>query len=109
MNAADPVVDGDRMFLSSGYGKGCALFKLASRQPTEVWKSKVLRAQMNAPVLWKGHLYGVDGDTTDRASLKCIELETGAEKWAVAIAPLVLLAVRGRKRVAARVSAPATA
>ena len=83
VNAADPVVDGDRIFLGSGYGKGCALFKLASRQPTEVWKSKVLRAQMNAPVLWKGHLYGVDGDTTDRASLKCIEFETGEEKWAV--------------------------
>ena len=81
VNAADPIVDGDRIFLSTGYGKGAALYKLAP-QPQELWKSKVLRTQMNAAVLFNGHLYGADGDTTDRnASLKCIDLASGAEKW----------------------------
>jgi outer membrane protein assembly factor BamB len=32
-------------------------------------------------VHFKGHLYGVDGDTTEKASLKCIDFATGAEKW----------------------------
>ena len=84
VNAADPVVDGDRLFLSSGYGKGAALFKLAAppQPPQEVWKSKVLRTQMNPAVLFDGHLYGADGDTTGRAALKCVELNTGKEKWA---------------------------
>ena len=83
VNAADPIVDGDRLFLSSGYGKGAALFKVAPPQPPqELWKSKVLRTQMNAAVLFDGHLYGTDGDTTGRAALKCVELNTGAEKWA---------------------------
>ena len=82
VNAADPIVDGDRVLLSTGYGKGAALFKVApSQQPKELWKSKVLRTQMNPAVLFKGHVYGADGDTTGRASLKCIELESGAEKW----------------------------
>jgi outer membrane protein assembly factor BamB len=36
---------------------------------------------MNAAVLHDGHLYGVDGDTTETGSLKCIEFATGTEKW----------------------------
>lgn len=83
VNAADPIVDGDRIFLSTGYGKGAALFKVTPPQPQEVWKSKVLRSQMNAAVLFDGHLYGADGDTTDpKAPLKCVELNSGDEKWA---------------------------
>ena len=84
VNAADPVVDGDRVLVSSGYGKGAGLFKVAAPEPKELWKSKVLRSQMNAAVLVDGHLYGADGDTTNReAALKCVALETGTEKWAV--------------------------
>lgn len=82
VNAADPIVDGDRIFLSTGYGKGAALFKVAQPQPQELWKSKVLRTQMNAAVLLDGHLYGADGDTTGRTALKCVELNSGTEKWA---------------------------
>jgi outer membrane protein assembly factor BamB len=82
VNAADAIVDGDRIFLSTGYGKGAALYKVAPHQePKELWKSKVLRTQMNPAVLLAGHLYGADGDTTSRASLKCVELDSGAEKW----------------------------
>ena len=82
VNAADPVVQGDRMFISSGYGKGAALVDISGPAPKEVWKSKVLRTQLNPAVFFGGHLYGVDGDTTQTASLKCIEFATGAEKWA---------------------------
>ncbi len=81
VNAADPVVSGNRMFLSSGYGKGGAVYEIGRGEPREVWKSKVLRTQMNAAVLFEDHLYGVDGDTTDKATLKCVEFATGTEKW----------------------------
>jgi len=83
VNAADPIVAGSQVFISSGYGKGCVLLELpaANEPPKEVWKSRVLRTQMNAAVLLDGHLYGVDGDTTEKASLKCVELKSGDEKW----------------------------
>jgi len=81
VNAADPIIEGERLFLSTGYGKGAALFKLGTPEPEQLWKSKALATQMNAAVLFKGHLYGVDGDTTGKASLKCVELETGTIKW----------------------------
>ena len=81
VNAADPIVEGDRVFISTGYGKGSGLFKLGGATPAELWKSKALRTQMNGAVLYHGHLYGVDGDTTEKASLKCLDFATGAEKW----------------------------
>lgn len=81
VNAADPIVSGDRVFLSSGYGKGATLINLASGKPEPEWKNKGLRTQLNPAVLVNGHLYGVDGDTTTKATLKCIEWATGMEKW----------------------------
>jgi len=81
VNAADPIVQGDQIFLCSGYGKGAALFKFGSSEPSPIWQSKVLATQMNAAVLKDGHLYGTDGDTTAKASLKCVELASGKEKW----------------------------
>lgn len=81
VNAADPIIEGDKLFLSTGYGKGAALFKLGAPEPEQLWKSKALATQMNTAVLYKGHLYGVDGDTTGKASLKCVDFETGTIKW----------------------------
>lgn len=81
VNASDPIVDGDRLFLSSGYGKGGGLFKLGAGEPEAGWKNKKLRTQLNAAVLYQGFLYGVDGDTSQKAALKCLDLATGEEKW----------------------------
>ena len=84
VNAADLIPYEDKVFVGSGYNKGCALFKPATSVDAEadvVWRSRVLRTQLNAPVLVGKHLYGVDGDTTARSSLKCVEIETGKEVW----------------------------
>jgi len=82
VNAADPVVEGDRVFLSSGYGRGGALLRLGTGAPETVWESKVLRTQKNPAVLLAGHLYGIDGDAGQaEAGLKCVEFDTGRERW----------------------------
>jgi outer membrane protein assembly factor BamB len=85
VNAADPIPYDDKVFIASGYGKGCALYTLpatADGEPNEIWKNRVLRTQLNGAVLVDKHLYGVDGDANSRARLKCIEIETGKEVWA---------------------------
>jgi outer membrane protein assembly factor BamB len=84
VNAADPIVSGDQVFISTGYGKGATLINLASGKPDQVWKNKALRTQLNPAVLVDGYLYGADGDTTTKAALKCLELATGTEKWSQA-------------------------
>jgi outer membrane protein assembly factor BamB len=82
INAADPVIDGDLVFISSGYGKGAALFKPgAGPEPEVVWKSKVLRTQINGAILVDGFLYGSDGDAGEATSLKCVDVADGKEKW----------------------------
>ena len=81
VNAADPIVTGDRIFLSSGYGKGAALLDIAGDTPQEVWRSRDLRTQFNTSILREGYLYGIDGDTTDIARLCCLELDTGELNW----------------------------
>jgi outer membrane protein assembly factor BamB len=115
VNAADPIVSGDHVFISSGYNKGAVLLKLTEGEPEPVWKSKVLRTQMNAAVLHDGHLYGVDGDTTTKATLKCVEFATGREKWAqpnfgsggLIVADGKLLALSGTGELMAAPATPA--
>jgi outer membrane protein assembly factor BamB len=82
VNAADPVVSGNLVFVSSAYGTGCGVFRMGADAPASVWTSKVLSIHMSPPVLIDGHLYGFDGMGGKPSQLKCVELATGAEKWA---------------------------
>jgi len=111
VNAADPIIDNDRLYISSGYGKGGALIKPdTGSEPAVLWKNKTLRSQRNAAVLVGGHLFGVDGDTSEKASLKCVDIATGEEKWSepsvgsgalmAADGKLVVLGYRGELMVA---------
>ena len=81
-NAADPVVAGDQLFISSGYNRGSALLNIAGDEPTVIWSNKEVQNQFSSSVLIDGHLYGVDGNTHTETSLKCIKLSSGEVKWA---------------------------
>ena len=76
VNAATPIVSDDRVFISSGYNVGCALLQISGSEPVVVWQNKNMRNHINSCVLWEGHLYGFD-----EKRLRCLELETGEEKW----------------------------
>jgi outer membrane protein assembly factor BamB len=83
LNLADPVVVGNRIFISSGYDKGCALLDPASGRPEVVWQNREMRNHFASSVLWEGHLYGFDGNTHAPAdcSLKCLDAKTGETRW----------------------------
>ena len=52
VNAADPIVTGDYIFISSGYGKGAVLAKWTGEgDPERVWQNRDMKTQMNAAVL----------------------------------------------------------
>jgi hypothetical protein len=72
--AVDPVVCGDRIFISS-YGRAQQL-RLAGDTVSIVYDIRCLRSTFNNPVLVDGYLYG-----SDRGTLQCIDWETGQEKW----------------------------
>ena len=82
VNSSDPVISGNRMFVSSGYNKGGAAYDLSGALPKQLWFNKELRADMAGSVIIGNCVYGVDGQGDDKDSrLKCLDLETGAVKW----------------------------
>jgi outer membrane protein assembly factor BamB len=80
-NAADPIAQGDHVFLSSGYGRGSALLNIAGPTPLVVWKSKDMQNQLHSSVLLDGYLYGFDGAAGSPARLMCLEYMTGNVQW----------------------------
>lgn len=81
VNASDPIVVGDQVWIGSGYGKGNGLFNMDGSNAKEVWTNRDLRSQQNPPILINGYLYGFDGDAGKKSPLKCVELKSGKVVW----------------------------
>jgi outer membrane protein assembly factor BamB len=93
--AASPVVDGDLVYCSAGYDVGSAVARISKAgevfAATELWKIKgsaATKAKLlnhwSTPVAKDGHLYGMFSfKEYGNGALKCVELATGTEKWAV--------------------------
>ena len=121
VNAATPVfIPPDKIFISSGYGKGAAVVQvsvmastesnaeedeaeksLAEIQVGQIWKNEKMKNHFATSVLHDDYLYGFDN-----AILKCIDANTGMEKWKtrgfgkgtlmLADAHLIILSDRGK-------------
>ncbi len=101
INAVIPVVDQNRIFVSSGYQTGGALVRLATDTvlaskssidgatvhlstvteesahfPEVVWQNKEMSNHYSTSILYEGYLYGFD-----EATVKCIDFGTGEPKW----------------------------
>ena len=81
VNAATPVfLAPDRLFISSGYGKGAAVIQLIFQNGQfavkKVWRNRSMKNHFATSIHRKGYLYGFDN-----AILKCIAAETGQEQW----------------------------
>jgi outer membrane protein assembly factor BamB len=88
VNAATPLAfearRGDRIlhyvFISSGYGTGCALVKIAQTgtgfEARQVYRGNQMCSHFASPVRRGDYLYGIDD-----ARLTCMELRTGKVKW----------------------------
>jgi outer membrane protein assembly factor BamB len=87
VNAANPVVVGDRVFISETYGPGSALLEVRPGACKEVWtdadkgRNKSMQCHWNTPVHVDGYLYGCSGRHTANAELRCIEMATGKVMW----------------------------
>ncbi|MBT5925332.1 MAG: PQQ-binding-like beta-propeller repeat protein [Verrucomicrobia bacterium] len=81
VNAADPIIAGDEIWIGSGYNKGHGLYQFNGSDTEVKWTNRELRSQQNAPILINDHLFGFDGDGGSRAALKCIERSSGKVVW----------------------------
>ena len=82
VSASQPVViGGDRVFLSAGYGVGCAMIGIEADEEgrfsvTELWRNKRLKNKFSSSVHHDGFIYGLD-----ESILTCLDAETGERMW----------------------------
>ncbi|MCB1045077.1 MAG: PQQ-like beta-propeller repeat protein [Acidobacteria bacterium] len=81
VNAASPILLGTKVFISSGYGHGCALLDISGEVPKLVWENKSLRSHFNSAVAKDGHIFGLDGQSGSRSRLVCISAQDGRVVW----------------------------
>jgi outer membrane protein assembly factor BamB len=91
--AASPVVAGDLIYASRAYPvslsaarAGAVVIRLGQENGTwatsQVWyRTNQLMNHWSTPVIHQGHVYGHFGQSS--LTFKCLELETGDEKWSV--------------------------
>jgi outer membrane protein assembly factor BamB len=104
-NIADPIIVGDKVFISSGIGMGCTLLRINGSRVTPIYRNTNMKNHLNSSVLWKGYLYGFD-----EKELKCLNFETGNEMWSkpgfgkgslmLAGGNLIILSEKGRLLIA---------
>ena len=80
-HGADKIIADGKMFVSSAYNYGCALFDITANPPKQLWRNKDMRNHFSTSILRDGHLYGIDGNVEGGATLKCMEFATGKIKW----------------------------
>ena len=81
INVSQPiVVDQNRFFISSGYGKGAALVEVKGSgdtyTATTIWENGMMKNKFNSSVLHDGYVYGLD-----EGILSCMDVNTGERKW----------------------------
>ena len=83
-SATTPLVSGTRVFVSASENKQwCALLEIGGEAAKVVWENRNMMNYFNAPVLWKGCLYGIHSTdhVSKNSSLRCVEFDTGKVKW----------------------------
>jgi outer membrane protein assembly factor BamB len=76
-NCSSPLVEDGMIFTASGYGTGCAMFKLgAGGRATVEYSNKEMKNHHGGMVVLDGHVYGFDDGI-----LRCMELKTGKSVW----------------------------
>ncbi|NOU35752.1 MAG: PQQ-binding-like beta-propeller repeat protein [Kiritimatiellaceae bacterium] len=96
INGADPLVIGDKIFISSGYDRGCAMLDFSSGELNKLWESTALKTQFSSCVYIDGYIYGIDGQTKSKGTLRCISAADGSEKWSEQIGFGSLIAADGK-------------
>jgi len=75
-----PVLE-NRVFVSTDYGTGCALFEVATAAEGSwmiepVWTKRTMQTKFSSAVVHDGHAFGLDDGI-----LECVSLEDGRRRW----------------------------
>ena len=82
-NSTTPIVIGNKIFISTGYRRGCALFEFTGNSLKQIYNNKSLSNHMNNSVVLGEYVYGFDGNTHQAGpkELVCLRLTDGKLQW----------------------------
>ena len=82
-NSTTPIILGNKIFISTGYQRGCALFEFTGTGLKQIYTNKNLSNHMNNSVVLGDFVYGFDGNTHGRTpkQIVCMRLADGAVQW----------------------------
>jgi len=89
VNASNPVVVGDTVFITESYGPGSAVLRARPGDYEVVRQDKNPREQSMSvhfmtPIYHQGYLYGSHGEGSGEAELRAVEYKTGKVAWSKA-------------------------
>ena len=97
INAADPVIFDNKVFISSAYNVGCALIDISGKDPVTLWRNNNMHNHFSTSLYIDGYIYGSDGDVRyPDAKLTCLDIRTGKKMWSEDTRPLSLIAADGK-------------
>lgn len=83
-NIADPLIINNKIFISSGYDKGCALLIFEDNQLKKIWQNNYLNTHFTTSIYLNGFIYGIHGNSGRKnpiQSFVCLDDYTGYIKW----------------------------
>ncbi len=83
VNAANPLILGNHLFVSASYGVGAQWAKVGADGAKEIWANDdVMSSQYTTCVEKDGLLYGIDGrQDVGMARLRCFDPRDGSIRW----------------------------
>jgi hypothetical protein len=78
------VFDGNKLFMTAGYGKGCAVVNIDGSGQLQVdgageWANTAMVSRDNSSVIYNDYAYGID----ESVGLCCVDLSNGSRKWSL--------------------------
>ncbi len=75
-NVPDPIIMGDKMFVTGGRGKGSALLQLGRGKVRQIWRNWHISTHLSSIIFWKGYVYGFGAK-----AFNCVQFQTGKVAW----------------------------
>lgn len=83
VNAGDPLIFDNKIFVATGYEKGGALYNFGSGKPKLLWKTKKVISHFHSFIYYKKRIFASSGDagTSRTTAFRCINPKDGSVVW----------------------------
>lgn len=79
VNASQPIVEGNFVFIASGYNVGCALVEITPQGPQLRWQNKTISPHFSSPIYYNGYIYS--NSDNGGGSIVCMSPQAGETAW----------------------------